>query len=195
MKQGAGKQKGSSFERKICKELSLWITDGERDDLFWRSSNSGGRATIVAVDGTKHTQSGDISSIHPLGHTFTETFVIECKHYKSIQLDTFVFTGKGHFEKFWKQVRRDAKKFNKHPMLITKQNNRPILIALNGKGSSLFQWGPDDSLDRDPSGSLIAWFPDFDMFLYDFESFLQEYGTVNIGTWKPPKPKRKKRKL
>ena len=84
MKQGAGKQKGSSFERKICKELSLWITDGERDDLFWRSSNSGGRATIVAVDGTRHTQSGDISAIHPLGHAFTETFVVECKHHRCI---------------------------------------------------------------------------------------------------------------
>ena len=38
-------QKGGAWEREFSKYLSLWITEGERDDVFWRSSQSGGRAT------------------------------------------------------------------------------------------------------------------------------------------------------
>ena len=36
--------KGSEFEREMCKCLSLWWTDSKRDDVFWRSAQSGGRA-------------------------------------------------------------------------------------------------------------------------------------------------------
>lgn len=37
--------KGSVFEREICKALGRWWTDGERDDIFWRTAGSGARAT------------------------------------------------------------------------------------------------------------------------------------------------------
>ena len=37
MRSGGGKQKGSAFEREICKKLSLWFTENERDDIFFRS--------------------------------------------------------------------------------------------------------------------------------------------------------------
>ena len=40
------KEKGSSNERKLSRQLSLWFTNGESDDIFWRSTNSGGTATI-----------------------------------------------------------------------------------------------------------------------------------------------------
>src|SRR5262245_2386383 len=36
--------KGSKFERDLCRQLSLWWSDGKRDDVFWRASQSGGRA-------------------------------------------------------------------------------------------------------------------------------------------------------
>jgi len=189
---GKSKAKGSAFERKICKDLSLWITDDERDDLFWRSSNSGGRATIVNKEGGKHTQSGDISAIHPLGHQFIETFVIECKHYKNIQLEAFIFNGTGVFKEFWKQVRRDARKSKKHPLLIAKQNNRPILLGLDREGASIFQWGGSDELDKPPSKSITCWFPEYDLFIFDYEIFLLEHNSDVVGTWRPPKRKKKK---
>jgi len=42
MKKGGGKNKGSSFERKICKELSLWWSGGKSDSIFYRTGGSGG---------------------------------------------------------------------------------------------------------------------------------------------------------
>ena len=53
MRKGGGKAKGSSFERLICKELSLWITGGEHQDVFWRSAMSGGRSTVAMKKGDK----------------------------------------------------------------------------------------------------------------------------------------------
>ena len=61
---GYGKQKGSGFERTICHELSMWISHGKHDDLFWRSSMSGGRATVMFKKGGQNrTQNGDITAI------------------------------------------------------------------------------------------------------------------------------------
>ena len=50
MRKGGGKEKGSSFERLVCKRMSMWLSKGERDDLFWRSAMSGGRATVQLRD-------------------------------------------------------------------------------------------------------------------------------------------------
>ena len=72
--------KGSSFERKMCKEFSLWWTNGERDDVFWRTAMSGGRATVRARKGMgTHGQYGDLSAIDPIGEPFTKAIVTEFK--------------------------------------------------------------------------------------------------------------------
>ena len=48
-----GNKKGGGFERKTLKALSLWISKGERKDIFRRSIMSGGRATIALASGSK----------------------------------------------------------------------------------------------------------------------------------------------
>jgi hypothetical protein len=80
VKKGGGKGKGSSFERKVCVLLSLWVTNGKKKDAFWRSSMSGGRATIHVKRGDKNRQAGDIAAVAPEGHQFTDVFFAECKH-------------------------------------------------------------------------------------------------------------------
>lgn len=76
--------KGSSFERKICKQLSLWWSGGKRDDIFWRSSQSGGRATQRSKSGRKTFGSyGDIAAVDPIGLPLLEVFTIELKTGKS----------------------------------------------------------------------------------------------------------------
>lgn len=76
--------KGSKFERKICKVLSKWWTGGERDDVFWRSSQSGGRATRRAKKGKKTYGSyGDIAAVDPIGEPLLKLFTIELKIGKS----------------------------------------------------------------------------------------------------------------
>ena len=72
--------KGSEFEREFCKDLSLWWTDQERDDIFWRSSNSGGRATVRAKVGrTTAGQYGDVAAIDFDGLPLLELMTMELK--------------------------------------------------------------------------------------------------------------------
>jgi hypothetical protein len=79
-----GAVKGASFERAVCKQLSLWWTHGERDDVFWRTSQSGGRATQRAKVGKSTSGSyGDITSLDPSGIPLLRTFTFELKRGKS----------------------------------------------------------------------------------------------------------------
>ncbi len=72
--------KGSNFEREISKELSLWASDNQTDAIFWRSEQSGGRATIRAKHGLKTPNSaGDIAFIDPIGKPLLDVFVLELK--------------------------------------------------------------------------------------------------------------------
>lgn len=78
MAKGSGK--GAEFERKICKVLSLWWSNNKRDDIFWRTSQSGGRATERKKKGLRTAGSyGDMAAIHESGKDFEKTFLIEFK--------------------------------------------------------------------------------------------------------------------
>lgn len=76
--------KGSGFEREISKLLSRWWSKGlgqpEREDIFWRSSQSGGRATQRRKKGKDTFGSyGDIAAVDPIGAPLIEMFTIELK--------------------------------------------------------------------------------------------------------------------
>lgn len=72
--------KGSAFERWLCRRLSVWWTHGERDDVFWRTPGSGGRATNRARLGksTKN-HSSDVLASDPIGQPFLDLFSPEAK--------------------------------------------------------------------------------------------------------------------
>lgn len=73
-------QKGSPYERELCRKLSLWWTGGKRDDVFWRSSTSGAMATTRGKKGKKtEGHASDISSTHPSSAAFTDLLAIEAK--------------------------------------------------------------------------------------------------------------------
>ena len=126
MKPGRGKAKGSAFEREICKALSLWVTHGEKDDCFWRSAISGGRATVARKKGKVVRQDGDITAVSPEGHSLTDRFFIECKHVKKLGLDQFLVKRTGLLAEFWKKAREQSG--TKWPIIIAKQNQWPILV-------------------------------------------------------------------
>ena len=164
-----GKQKGSGFEREICKKLSDWISGGERDDIFWRSAMSGGRATLQFKKGADNkSQVGDISSINKLGDKFTDHFVIECKFYKDIKIDSLVyrFPKKSSLLEFWNDLTKLCFKVNKHPIIIFKQNNKPVLL-----GASLFFC---NTAFEGSALSELAIFPNEndDLYLYNFNESL-----------------------
>ena len=129
MKKGGGKSKGSAFERKICKMLSLWFTENVRDDIFFRSASSGAMATQRFKKGkTTSGQTGDITSTNSEGIEFINKFSIELKSYKDFSLDFLVYKNKSLIHAWWEQCKGDAERESKSPLLIIKKNNKPEII-------------------------------------------------------------------
>jgi hypothetical protein len=72
--------KGGSFENEIARQLSLWFTDGQRDEVFGRSDGSGSRFTSRWKKG-KNTvnQHGDIAAMDSIGEPLIKIWSIEAK--------------------------------------------------------------------------------------------------------------------
>lgn len=140
MRNGGGSQKGASYERKICQRLSLWVSKRRREDCFWRSAMSGGRATLKSRKKSHYkarnsqrkefgAQAGDITATHVDGYKLTEFFVVDAKHYKSLEVEKRVFGGvSSKLEREWKKLLRDAEVTNKIPLMICRQNFQPTEI-------------------------------------------------------------------
>lgn len=139
MKPGGGKQKGSAFERVVCRDLSLWMTGGKRDDLFWRSAMSGGRATVKFKKGGENlTQTGDITAIDPLGEMFTRRFIPECKFYSNLDFRGALLGNKGGISGFWLELVEKAKQQgNKLPIMFAKENRTSPVVVLDDEGAKL----------------------------------------------------------
>lgn len=139
MKKGGGKQKGASFERQVCTDLSRFVDPDGSDTLYWRSAMSGGRATVQARSGVRNsTQLGDITCVHPRGEWLTSLMVIECKFYKDLNFGNSILFKKGNLYTFWKQVKKIAKKNDRHPLLIAKQNKSPAIVVFDKMGLQSF---------------------------------------------------------
>lgn len=133
MRKGGGKSKGAEFERCIAKKLSLAMTKGKRDDIFWRSAMSGGVATVAFKKGGKNiTQVGDITAIDPIGHKLTDNFVFECKRYKKIRWESLVYgkPDKGNILEFWRKLYSEAIQIDKSPILIIKENGKEPIACI-----------------------------------------------------------------
>jgi len=122
------KAKGSQFEREIAKQLSLWLTLDKREDVLWRSSLSGGRATIAHRKGKDVRQCGDLCAVGPEGHKFCEQFFVELKHIKRLALDQFLIKGTGPLANFWRKAKHEAAKHKRQPILIARQNGWPVIV-------------------------------------------------------------------
>ena len=141
MKPGGGKAKGAEFERQVCKRLSMWISRGTRDDLFWRSAMSGGRATIGKAAGAdRGAQVGDVSAISDGGKytdvaaRFISHFIVECKFVKNYQLDLFMFEGRGVIQNAIEQCALASRV--KAPLIILKQNRAREIVVFRGDSIS-----------------------------------------------------------
>jgi hypothetical protein len=129
----SGKAKGAAFERYVCKELSKWLTQGKRQDVFWRSAMSGGRATIGRRSGLDLSrQAGDICAVAPEGHSLTDVFYIECKHLKNIGLIHLMTSGGGRLLKLAHKTIGHAEEHGRQAMLILRQNLWPDLVIVFG---------------------------------------------------------------
>lgn len=127
--------KGSSYERAISKRLSKWWTNDERDDVFWRSQQSGGRATQRAKKGksTKN-QEGDIQAMDPIGQPLIDKVSIELKcGYPDFGIDQIVQSRKQKplVLDFIKQCKRESEPTNRDFWLIVKQDFKKEIVIYN----------------------------------------------------------------
>lgn len=111
------KAKGSTFERQVCKMLN----EKFETDEFCRTPGSGAFATTHKLP--KHLQiHGDI--ICPQNFSF----VFELKAgYSKVPMGD-LFNRNSELWKFARQVEKDAKKAEREPIIIWKQNRKDILI-------------------------------------------------------------------
>jgi len=130
-------KKGSQFERHICKELSLWWTEGERNDIFWRTSTSGARATNRSKKGTStFGQYGDVQATDPIGQPLIDLCTIEIKKGYSYHsffdlIDKLPNETKQPYRQFIQQARdqrKEARTFSW--LLITARDRKKPMIAM-----------------------------------------------------------------
>ena len=128
--------KGAEFERDICKKLSLWWTEGERDDVFWRTSGSGSRATTrgkLSID-TAYSH-GDVTFIDPIGKPFIDACLIELKrgYTDSISILDLLDrpSGKMRLVEWWDKA-HEEKVFSgrKWTIIIFKRNRREPCVLM-----------------------------------------------------------------
>lgn len=126
--------KGSDWERNISKRFSLWWTEEDREDVFWRTSGSGARATTRAKQGKKTKyQYGDLTFTDPIGKILIDYFLIELKRgYPDLGILILV-DGKQKIPVLvkWWQKAEEEKEFGKRKavMLIIKRDYKhPIIV-------------------------------------------------------------------
>lgn len=127
--------KAGAFERQFCKDLSLWWTDQRRDDVFWRSQTSGGRATERSKKGkTTFGQYGDVAFVDPIGRPLLKLVTIELK--SGYAKDTIINMmdnrrqdTKQIWEKWIQKIKSDAAKAQSHHWMIVHQRTGRIPIV------------------------------------------------------------------
>lgn len=133
--------KGSSFERQVAREISLWWSDGQADDWFWRTAGSGGRATNRAKAGKSTANSaGDIGAECPEAQKLLNIASLELKRgYQNTDVQELLdHKGKSQFRDFYKQAAASAslagtpywwlivRRDRRHALILT---NQPIVIV------------------------------------------------------------------
>lgn len=131
--------KGSAFEREISKRLSKWWTQNEnppRDDIFWRSQTSGGRATQRMKSGkTTFGSYGDIAAVDPMGQRLLRFWTIELKRGRShgSPWELIESSGNGcNFRDTLLQVIRSQRHAGSQGwLLISKKDRQPIVAYVD----------------------------------------------------------------
>lgn len=133
-----GKNKGSDFERVICRQLSVWWTGNpDTDDIFWRTSSSGGRASSRSKKGKKDFGgAGDIHAENPIGQPLLDVCTIEVKKGYNAEtlmniLDKAPTAAEQLYEKIIKQAKqsaRDSKSLSW--MIISKRDMHPTIVVI-----------------------------------------------------------------
>lgn len=137
-----GAKKGSPFEREISVLLSEWWSGAlcrhVRQDIFWRSTTSGARATTRGKKGKKTAgHNGDICAIDPIGNPFLEVVTLElkCGYSKKEQSVAGLLDPPGEakqeYEEFFEKANTSANAAGSLSwLLITRRDRRRVMATM-----------------------------------------------------------------
>ena len=186
---GRSSQKGSKFEREICKELSRWWSNGKRDDIFWRTSGSGARAKSRSKSNQQtFGQYGDVQATDPSGQPLIDLCTIELKKgYAAATLHDLIDRQDRHrppFEKFIFQAMTDRDNAGTpYWMLITKRDQRVPIITIPRKFySDLWNECGIPRLSPSVFSRFDMFGPSSKLFTTTLEEFLCEVTPTDIKT-------------
>ncbi len=124
MKPGGGKRKGSAFENRIGHILSKWLCPGDGTQLI-PTRLSGG------WDDVAWRQAGDLAANGPEGEQFRMKVMVECKHQnKDLLWQLYTQQPGENIQGWWQKLSVEADALRLLPMLVVRQNVKPILVAL-----------------------------------------------------------------
>lgn len=174
MKPGYGSRKGSAFERKLSKELSLWWSDDKRNDLFWRTHSSGQLGTVSK----KRMEYGDIMSIDDESKPFMNKFHIEARHGLCIRVQDLIYKPKpssSNMTGFIDEGVLGARDSNRHPIWFFREQGKPIMTLMQYEDFCF--WIPKSAAEN----IVIALFPGYELILFSFEDFKKHFDKGRIG--------------
>lgn len=124
------------------------MSEGAKDDLLWRSANSGAMATVRKRSGRiSKVQSGDLVAVDPQAAPFTNVFFLELKHRKNLQADEWIHgTEAGLLREIWVKPNTQAKDFCKQALVIAKQDRRHELMLMKKETYELLRLGCKDGI-------------------------------------------------
>jgi hypothetical protein len=134
-----GAKKGPPFERELCKLFSQWW-DG-RDDVFWRTSGSGARATSRSRKGKKTKyEYGDMTFTDPVGKPLVDLILWEFKRGYSKSIDMLaLLDGRSSLLGKWiakaEEDRRESDR--KYVCLVLQRDRKEKVLAIH---SALLGW-------------------------------------------------------
>ena len=141
-KKSTGSARGFPFERVICKLFSQWWAGEEGADIFWRTAQSGGRATSRKKAGKKtKAHYGDVCAIDPSGDPLMNLFTIDLKRgYPRTDIQGLLEGHKG--ERSWHQWILDAQNDARNAgtpywMVVQKRDRRDTIVVTPGNSVNL----------------------------------------------------------
>jgi hypothetical protein len=133
MRPGGGAAKGGEFERHVGRQLSLWLTNGQRTEIFTRNVMSGGVFTnALKLGKDERGMPGDLMAAHPLAFAFLSRFLVECKHLSSLGWDAYVYDRQRRSALGQIIALAAAQAAQAEPpldyLVIARQNRRPTIV-------------------------------------------------------------------
>jgi hypothetical protein len=168
-------KKGSGYERDVCRQLSRWWTNGERDDVFWRTPGSGAMATSRAKQG-KQTfgQFGDVQAVDPVGAQLISWATIEIKRGYSGESFGAILDGPcSQWGKWVEKAESDSRRaISEGWAIIAKRDRRmPVICCPAYLYESIDMPDPANTLGGPVA--VICW-EGRDLVVARFEEFLRE---------------------